>query len=236
MIETLNIAQICPETQVLGPGKRFVIWVQGCPFRCAECVAPNWIPIQTNCVMSIDDLVKRITATENLEGITLSGGEPMLQAESLATLIRRVRKIRPSLSTIAFSGFTLAQLRRKALAEPGIDDLLEQLDVLIDGLYSADLNDGAGLRGSSNQRMYFLTSRYKDRTDEFERAPREIEIHVLKEDMLMVGVPSANSLKTFQSITSRISNSEMLLNSLPALRQDKSDCEETRCLAITEGK
>ena len=119
-------------------------------------------------------------ATHDLEGITLSGGEPMLQAEGLASPIRRVRKERPHLSTITFSGFTFAQLRRKALLEPGIKDLLGQLDVLIYGLYSADLNDGLGLRGSSNQRVYFLTARYEDRKEEFALGPREIQIHLLK--------------------------------------------------------
>jgi anaerobic ribonucleoside-triphosphate reductase activating protein len=204
MTETLNIAQICPETRVLGPGKRFVIWVQGCPFSCAECVAPNWIPIEINRLVSIDDLAERITGAQDLEGITLSGGEPMLQAEGLATLVRRVHKARPNLSVIAFSGFTLGQLRKRARLKPGIGELLDQLDVLIDGLYHADLNDDLGLRGSSNQRIRFLTARYRNRKAEFEHRSREIEIHALEKEMLMVGVPSAKSLKIFQSLPQQI--------------------------------
>lgn len=205
MVETLNVAQICPETYVLGPGKRFVIWVQGCPFSCAECVAPNWIPIETNRLTSIDDLVSRITAVPGLEGITISGGEPMLQAEGLARLIRGVRKVRPNFSALAFSGFTLEQLLKKALLDPGVNDFLNLLDVLIDGLYRADLNNDLGLRGSSNQRVHFLTPRYEKLKDEFECRPREIEVHVLRTDLLMVGVPSAKSLNTFYSLARQVS-------------------------------
>jgi len=200
MSEVLNIAQLCPETYVLGPGKRFVVWAQGCPFRCVDCVAPDWIPNHPNNLISIEDLAQRILAVKELEGITLSGGEPMLQAEGLAKLIRRVRRVNPDLSAIAFSGFTLAQLRRKARTERSVAELLPQLDVLIDGLYRPDLNDNLGLRGSSNQRIHFLTTRYEKRKEMFETQPRQVEIHLLTGELLMVGVPAAGSLQAFRSV------------------------------------
>jgi anaerobic ribonucleoside-triphosphate reductase activating protein len=40
----LNVAEICPATHTLGPGQRFVVWVQGCCFKCRGCVSPDWIP------------------------------------------------------------------------------------------------------------------------------------------------------------------------------------------------
>lgn len=200
MVETINIAQLCPETYALGPGKRFVIWVQGCPFNCNDCVSPDWIPIRTNQAMMIEELVERISGAQGLEGITISGGEPMLQAGALASMIRRVHNVCHGLSAIAFTGFTLEQLRKRSLIEPSISDLLSQLDVLIDGLYRPELNDDLGLRGSSNQRVHFLTARYRDLKDEFENQPRAVEVHLLKNEMLMVGVPSAKSLETFHSL------------------------------------
>lgn len=205
MVQTLNIAQICPETHALGPGKRFVIWVQGCPFNCLECVAPDWIPIATKRATDVADLVAGITRIEGLEGLTISGGEPFLQAEGLAELICLVRKRRPGISTIAFSGFTFEQLQKKALSDPSIADLLSQLDVLIDGLYRADLNDNRGLRGSSNQRVHFLTPRYLELRDYFESRPREVELHFLSNELLMVGVPTTNSLETFHSLSRNLS-------------------------------
>lgn len=203
MSETLNIAQVCPETSALGPGRRFVLWVQGCPFSCKGCVSPDWIPIKPAGAVPVEDLSRRITSAEGLEGVTISGGEPMLQAAGLARLLTVVRKARPHCSAIAFTGFTLERLRAMAAYNPGIASLLGQLDVLIDGLYVKELDDGRGLRGSSNQRVHFLTERYRHLRREFERGPRRVEMHLLTGDLLLVGVPSAASLKAFHDVAAR---------------------------------
>jgi anaerobic ribonucleoside-triphosphate reductase activating protein len=204
MIETLNIAQICPTTYALGPGKRFVIWVQGCPFHCPGCIAPDWIPLKTASIVRIQDLVQRIIASDDLEGITISGGEPALQASGLARLLYKVKAVRPNLSAIAFSGFTLEQLRKKAVINTGITEFLNHLDVLIDGLYVKDLNDDLGLRGSSNQRVHFLTDRYKALKDSFESGPRQAEVHLLTGELLMVGVPTERAFEATRSIVDEI--------------------------------
>jgi len=204
MAETLNIAQFCPETYTLGPGKRSAIWVQGCPFTCPNCVSPDWIPIKPANLITVEQLAMRILSAGDLEGVTLSGGEPMLQAAALASLVRAVRAQRPTLSAICFSGFTLEQLRRKSAAERGIEELLGQLDVLIDGLYVERLNNGRGLRGSSNQRIHFLTPRYQHLREEFEHSPRQVEMQVSPGELLMVGVPSAHTLAAFRRAAAKL--------------------------------
>jgi anaerobic ribonucleoside-triphosphate reductase activating protein len=151
-----------------------------------------WTAFAINQLLALNTSVRKHLASTLLTAT----GEPMLQAEGLVSLIGRVRKE----TRKGNSRFTFAQLRRKALLEPGIKDLLSQLDVLNDGLDRADLNDGLGLRGSSNQRVYFLTSRYGARNEEFERGPREIEIHLLKKEMLMVGVPLQIPSKPFSHL------------------------------------
>lgn len=200
MTETLNVAQICPATRSLGPGKRFVVWVQGCPFNCAGCVSPDWIPLKAASVMPVQDLAGLILDAGDIEGVTISGGEPALQASGLARLLSIVKSARPHLSVIAFSGFTLEQLRRKSAAEAGVGEFLEHLDVLIDGLYVSGLNDGRGLRGSSNQRVHFLTERYAALGEEFESRARAVEVHALSDGLLMVGVPTRVALETFNSL------------------------------------
>jgi len=207
MTEALNIAQICPETYALGPGKRFVVWVQGCPFDCAGCIAPDWIPIREAQIVPVRELVDRILATEDLEGITISGGEPMLQASCLARLLSEVRTVRPDLSAIAFSGFKLEQLKRKAITDASIASLLGQLDVLIDGLYRQELDNGRGLRGSPNQRTHFLTDRYKHLVGEFENGDRNPEIHLLTEGLLLVGIPTQGALRTMHSLVNGLERS-----------------------------
>jgi anaerobic ribonucleoside-triphosphate reductase activating protein len=149
-------------------------------------------------------LAQQITGVPELEGITISGGEPMMQAHALAELVDHVKSAQPHLSVIVFSGFTLSQLRSKALADEGIAALLTRIDVLIDNLYVDQLNDGHGLRGSRNQNINFLSGRYTHLSDEFEYGPRDVEIHLTASEILLVGVPPPKTLQSFHLTAKRL--------------------------------
>lgn len=190
----LNIAEICPATCVLGPGKRFAIWVQGCCFNCPGCVAPDWIPQQPATLVDPIQLAETILSVPDIEGITISGGEPMLQATGLGELLEYVRS-RRDLSIICFTGFTLPQLQAKS--DPAIEKLLSFLDVLIDGLYISQLNDNRGWRGSTNQVIHFLTPRHLSAANLFVERQRDTEIHLRNESALMVGIPPHNFADRF---------------------------------------
>jgi anaerobic ribonucleoside-triphosphate reductase activating protein len=181
----LNVAASCVGTKALGPGLRSVVWVQGCPFRCAGCISPQWIPDKENRLVAVDVLATELLADPDISGFTFSGGEPFLQAAGLAALISEARKQR-DLTLICFTGYLLNDLESLA-GNPGIWDLLSQIDVLIDGPYNKELNDNRGLRGSSNQKIHHLTDRLKNY--DFENQPRNAEIYIRDGEMLFVGVP-----------------------------------------------
>ncbi|TVQ45038.1 MAG: radical SAM protein [Gloeocapsa sp. DLM2.Bin57] len=193
----LNIAEICTTTQTLGPGKRFVIWLQGCCFRCPQCVSPDWIPQKPAHLIDPVRLGELILSIPDLEGLTISGGEPMLQAKGLLELFTYLRQ-RRELSIICYSGFTLEQLCTKSSL--AIDSILAMIDVLIDGQYIAELDDNLGLRGSSNQVVHFLSSHYISQVDMFTKGKRNVEIHLLGEQALLVGVPPQNFINQFHAI------------------------------------
>jgi len=121
-------------------------------------------------------------------GLTLSGGEPFLQAEALAALVQAVRQAR-EVDVIVFTGFTLEALQRRKQAAP----LLAQADLLIDGGYVARRDSGVGLRGSDNQRFHYLSSRLVDCGYDFERAERGLELHFQESGLLVVGIPAAET-------------------------------------------
>ena len=181
----LNIAATLAATQALGPGLRAAVWVQGCPFRCAGCIAPNWIPLRPARQVAPEALADELLANTRLTGLTISGGEPMLQAHGLAALIRAGRRRLP-LDVIVFTGYTLAQLRRMPPGS-GIPGLLDLIDVLIDGPYLAEQNDNLGLRGSSNQVIHYLTDRLRGAG--LEALPRRVEVLVKDGELMFVGVP-----------------------------------------------
>ena len=191
----LNIAEICPATRTLGPGQRFVIWVQGCCFRCRDCVSPEWIPQKQATLVDPRRLGDRILSVPGTEGLTVSGGEPMLQAAALSELFTYLRQHR-DLSIICFTGFSLEQLQAKS--SPAINQVLALIDVLIDGLYISELNDNKGWRGSSNQVVHFLTPRHMSEASLFASRKRDVEIHMRDESALMVGVPPHNFSSNFK--------------------------------------
>src|SRR5262249_61154693 len=95
---------------------------------------------------------------DGIEGITLLGGEPLAHADGAAALAGDVRG--RGLSIMVFSGYTLEQAR--AMADPHVDALLARTDILVDGPYVRELPDTTRRWiGSTNQRIHFLTDRYR---------------------------------------------------------------------------
>lgn len=182
----LRIAALCPSTRALGPGLRAAVWVQGCPFRCQGCIAPQWLSFEHPARrVKPEALVEELLSDSQVSGLTFTGGEPFMQAKGLAMLARLARQKR-ELNIICFTGYRLEQLIQKS-SESGVFELLDEIDVLIDGPYLPERNDGRGLRGSNNQRIIHLTSRLTG--FDFHNQPRRVEIQVMNGQMMIVGIP-----------------------------------------------
>ena len=121
------------QTQVLGPGNRYALWVQGCPFRCDGCLAPNSLSKEDGEQISIVDLANDIlNQLPDIEGVTISGGEPFMQAGPLSRLVDMIRHF-DNLGVIVYSGFTQEQLL-KGISNNKVDwaKFYNQIDLLID--------------------------------------------------------------------------------------------------------
>jgi anaerobic ribonucleoside-triphosphate reductase activating protein len=71
---TLQVAQIVPHTEAEGPGRRFALWFQGCPLRCAGCCNPEMLPFEGGRAIPLNVLVGQIeeaARSHGVEGITL---------------------------------------------------------------------------------------------------------------------------------------------------------------------
>ena len=174
--DILNVFDLCEGTKALGPGMRFSIWVQGCTFNCKGCTSPYGQAIKENILVGVNSLAQSIINNKSIEGVTISGGEPFLQASKLQNLLKIIKEQRPELNTIVFTGFDLEDLDWNEAKE-----FLQFIDVLIDGKYIEDLNDNKGLRGSSNQRIHFLTNRLVQYKEDFENGNRYGEIRILQD-------------------------------------------------------
>ena len=88
----LRIHAFEPFSRANGPGVRAAIWVQGCSLGCPGCFNPDTHPFAGGELLAVDDLFRRILALgDAIEGITVSGGEPLQQRRPLLALLQRVR-------------------------------------------------------------------------------------------------------------------------------------------------
>jgi len=154
--EILAVHRIVESSRANGPGVRTVIWVQGCTLGCPGCANPETHDPDGGTRIPVADIVEQIVRrAHTVEGITLSGGEPLQQAGAVASLLQQVRQ-RTALSVILFSGYTLPEIRRI----PSGRKVLNLTDILIAGRYDRSRRVARGLLASSNQTIHFFSRRY----------------------------------------------------------------------------
>jgi anaerobic ribonucleoside-triphosphate reductase activating protein len=180
----LNIMGYVDESEVNGPGQRAVVWVQGCRRECPGCFNPDSWSFETNQLISVNTLAQQILSNPHNEGVTFSGGEPFWQASALANLAQQIKAA--GLNVMSFTGFTLAQLQSPT-APAGSQDLLNQLDILVDGPFveSLAVNAPDSPVSSRNQQVRFLNPNF---SGEINWSSDQIEVHVFKNgDRLITG-------------------------------------------------
>ncbi len=162
----INIHAVLPYSRVNGPGKRMVIFFQGCSRGCAGCFNPDTHPFEVRKLCTVEEIFSKLRKTT--EGVTVSGGEPFMQPEGLIALLRKARGL--GLTTVVYTGFKLEGLEEKTACR----GCLPFIDVLVDGSYEEENKEPSLLaRGSTNQRFQFLTGRY-DMTDFY--MPGKVEV------------------------------------------------------------
>lgn len=143
----IRVLSIIEDTMVDGPGFRTSIYCAGCRHKCPGCHNPQSWDFSGGKDMSTEELM-RIIVADPYANVTFSGGDPMYQAAGFAELARAIHR-RTNKDIWCFTGF-----RFEDLIQHDQRELLEQLDVLVDGPYVAALRDPDLLfRGSSNQRI-----------------------------------------------------------------------------------
>jgi anaerobic ribonucleoside-triphosphate reductase activating protein len=178
----LNIMGYVDESEVNGPGKRAVVWVQGCDRECPGCFNTASWSFEINQLISVDELAEKILSNPQNQGVTFSGGEPFYQAKSLAQLAQKLKA--SGLSIMSFTGFTLKELKSEK-APAGAEELLDQLDLLIDGPYvqSLAINSPESPVSSRNQQLHIFNPKFKD---DISWASDQIEIHILKDGTRLI--------------------------------------------------
>ena len=179
----------------LGPGRRVGVWVQGCTVGCRGCLSlDTWavgdagIPV----VQVARSVVRAIGDDPTITGITISGGEPSEQCDSLVTLLDAVRRELPSDAVIDVLLYSGLSWRRLSAQHP---ELLSRVDAVIPEPFVASKAPGGRWRGSSNQPLLLLTDLARQRYANVDDA-RDPSFQVVVQDgrLWTVGVPRPGDL------------------------------------------
>lgn len=156
----LRLAGIIKESVVDGPGLRFVVFAQGCNHHCKKCHnQETWDPAR-GYEISVDQLLEQIKGVKLIKGVTLSGGDPFLQAGPFALLAKKLKVA--GFDVMTYTGYTFEELQEMAEKDDDIKALLVASDILVDGPYIDEKRDiSLPFRGSSNQRLINLPETLK---------------------------------------------------------------------------
>lgn len=184
-LDKLRIGKFVVSTNVNGPGRRFVIWFQGCPFRCQGCFNPEFWDENGGRLMDISEIITQIELSYNIEGVTFTGGEPFLQTKLILPLAEAIKS--KDLTIVCYTGYLLQDILVGKVTYG--KELLKWIDILIDGQYVEKEKAALLWRGSRNQKVYFLTNRYKH----FEplvikEGTQEVEIQIGENTIVMTGI------------------------------------------------
>lgn len=144
----LRISDIISDSIVDGPGLRLTVFLQGCIHNCKGCHNPETHSLDGGRIVSAEYILEKFFENPLLDGITFSGGEPLLQPEPIAFIAEKVKE--KGFNVIIYTGFTWEKIIEKR------DDfigLLKYTDILIDGPFIEELKSyDLDFKGSANQR------------------------------------------------------------------------------------
>ena len=187
-------------SRVNGPGRRAVLFAQGCRVGCKQCWNVRSHPL-SGTELSVDEIadwILRLWRDRSIEGTTLSGGEPMHQVAELCELIERLKTGARCISFGMFSGYYERELNsgrywtRSPLSDGDRSQLWQRLrsnlDFAVLGRYVSALATLEPLRSSSNQSLRLFTPRYS----EADFTTPEVEVTLEPDGLVQItGFPTA---------------------------------------------
>ena len=189
----INVHNVVESSMIYGPGKRWVLWTQGCTLGCKGCWNTQTWSKKNGETWSISQLLESISSQEDIEGITILGGEPFQQLDGIAELIKSVKQL--GLTVMLYTGYEKAEF----------NDLMWQCfnssDLVIAGRYREELRDvGLVWRGSTNQILESPSGHYD--VTIFEES-QEIEVHIDHEtnEVTLTGYPDIEIVEMIKQLT-----------------------------------
>ncbi|AKN33231.1 ribonucleoside-triphosphate reductase activating protein [Clostridium carboxidivorans P7] len=150
--KSIRLSGIIYESLVNGPGLRRVLFSQGCKHNCKGCFNPSTHCYDGGELRDMDELLDDIRKNPMLKGVTFSGGDPFEQASEFSYLAEKIKET--NLNIWCYTGYTFEYIFEHRNEHEGWEQLLNNIDVLVDGKFEEDKkSNNLKYRGSSNQRI-----------------------------------------------------------------------------------
>lgn len=188
----MRIERAISDVHTLGPGSRLVIWTNGCLRNCKNCESKRLQKIDSSLEVDVEKFLEDFDY-HSLDGVTISGGEPFIQAEELLkTLI--ILKEKGVDDILVYTGFTYEEI----VKDKKMNKCLNYIDVLVDGPYVDELNDEeSNIKGSKNQRVIYINEKLKEKYSLYIKGYREVEEFRILNRVVMVGIPTREYIEKF---------------------------------------
>ncbi|WP_321835523.1 anaerobic ribonucleoside-triphosphate reductase activating protein [Clostridium butyricum] len=152
MDKDIRLSGIAYESLVNGPGIRRVFFSQGCKHNCKGCFNPDTHDFNGGENRNMDELIESVLDNPMIKGVTFSGGDPLEQAEKFAYMAKAFKN--NNLNIWCYTGYTYEYIREHKDENNGWNELLNNIDVLVDGKFEEEnMQEGLKFRGSTNQRI-----------------------------------------------------------------------------------
>ena len=153
-----RLSGIVNDSIVDGPGLRLAVFMQGCPYGCPGCHNPQTHDVMGGREADTEEVRAMLKKNPLLDGLTLSGGEPLLQPQAAREMAEMAKA--QGLNVWCYTGDTVEHMLKNRA--PDVMAALEYVDVLVDGPFileqkSLDLR----VRGSRNQRLINMPATLK---------------------------------------------------------------------------
>ena len=159
----LKINNYISESYVDGPGIRFTVFTQGCIHNCPGCHNPQTHDFNKGIYFDNEKIVELMNRNPVIEGLTLSGGDPLMQIDECLDLAKMVKNQDKNYDIVLYTGYTFEQIIEMGKNNDNLMELLKYIDYLIDGPFILKLRDlELNYCGSSNQRVIDVQKTLKE--------------------------------------------------------------------------
>lgn len=185
----MQIDRVIYPVESLGPGKRLVIWTVGCSKHCKRCINQELWAKDESKNIDVKELfcaLVEIINSQDIDGITITGGDPFEQFPELLELLKLLKTICNDI--LVYTGYTINEIQ-ELLTSTEMNSVAELISVLIDGRYIDSENDNySPLRGSCNQKLIFFDEKLRNRYEEYLSKGRCVQNIFYNDRVISIGI------------------------------------------------